>query len=98
MPTGYTYLIEKGCTFKEFVLGCSRAFGALISMRDSASDAEIPYEFKPSDYHLRELGEAKAKLKALPLMSTEEIDTARKARFNKVVASKEEYRQEVEKH
>lgn len=98
MPTGYSYPIEEGCTFREFVLGCSRAFGALISMRDSANDAEIPDEFKPSKYHQEGLEEAVAKLKALPLMSAEEVDAARKARFNKVVADRERYKKEVEKH
>lgn len=28
MPSGYTCGIEKGITFKEFALGCARAFGA----------------------------------------------------------------------
>lgn len=43
MPTGYTAdLMEKGQTFQQFALGCARAFGALIEMRDLPHDAPIP--------------------------------------------------------
>ena len=35
MPTGYTDKIKDGITFKEYAMGCARAFGALITMRDN---------------------------------------------------------------
>ena len=62
MPTGYTAtLMEKGQTFQEFIMGCARAFGALIEMRDSPNDAPIPDKFEPSDYHAKRLIESREK-------------------------------------
>lgn len=62
MPTGYTYLIEKDCTFKEYTLSCARAFGALIHMRDEPADAPITIPDEDAlggKYHLEELAKAK---------------------------------------
>jgi len=55
MPTGYTSCIEKGATFKEFAMGCARAFGHCITMRNESHDAKIPKEFPYSDYHSKAL-------------------------------------------
>lgn len=43
MPTGYTAKLYEGTeqSFSDFALGCARAFGALIHMRDDSSSAEI---------------------------------------------------------
>lgn len=64
MPTGYTADLYEGkdISFEEFVLKCARNFGALITMRDEPWDAEIPDEFKPSDYHQKALDAAKERL------------------------------------
>lgn len=64
MPTGYTSDIYDGkaVTFEEFALGCARAFGALVTMRDDPRDAEIPQEFAPSLYHARAAGDARRRL------------------------------------
>ncbi len=52
MPTGYTHDIEKeDFTFEEFTLGCAKAFGACISMRDLPSNTTIPDEFKVEPYY-----------------------------------------------
>lgn len=51
MATGYTMNISKDETFEYFVLGCARAFGALVQMKDDPRDATIPNEIKPSTYH-----------------------------------------------
>jgi len=75
MPTGYTANIEKGISFPEFALHCARAFGALIHMRDSASDAEIPDEIKPSEYHKIAIDEALIKLNEAKKMTLEEAKT-----------------------
>ena len=63
MPTGYTDLINNGCTFNEFVMGCARAFGATIDMRDEPLGAEIPEKFELSDYHSAKIDEAKRETK-----------------------------------
>lgn len=52
MPTGYTAKLYDGQdqTFEEFVLSCARAFGALITLRDTP-EAPIPDKFEPSSYY-----------------------------------------------
>ncbi|MFA5323879.1 MAG: hypothetical protein WC373_14505 [Smithella sp.] len=74
MPTGYTAEIKNGITFNQYAMSCSRAFGALIMMRDEPADAPIPDEFKPSDYHVKALAEAEEKLRAFQLLSKEECN------------------------
>ena len=75
MPTGYTYPVVDGkvTDFPEFAMQCARAFGALITMREDPMDAEIPDEFKPSDYSGKKLAEAKAKLKKLHALSPAQV-------------------------
>lgn len=48
MPTGYTCYIEDGniTTAKDFIMLCTRAFGALISMRDEPLSSPIPQQIK----------------------------------------------------
>jgi hypothetical protein len=62
MPTGYTYYILKGCTFKEYALKCAHAFGANLELKDKSIDEPIP-EYKVDSYHLKELNKAKKELK-----------------------------------
>jgi hypothetical protein len=72
MPTGYTAkLVESGQTFPEFVMGCARAFGACIEMRDDPADTPIPEEFKPSEYHTKGLRAAKSELTRLKNFSAD---------------------------
>ena len=79
MPTGYTEIIGRKpeVTFREYALRCSRAFGALIEMRDDSLDAKIPDEFHPDDYHQKELQRAKETLQRAQSMTLEQ--TAREA-------------------
>jgi hypothetical protein len=51
MPTAYTSPIADGITFNEYAMGCARAFGALIMMRDHPQNEEIPESFEASKYH-----------------------------------------------
>jgi len=74
MPTGYTASIKDGIGFEDFVLRCSRAMGALISMRDEPMDADIPDEFLPSDYHVKEAEEARASLEKFKSMTDKEVE------------------------
>ncbi|MEK5167155.1 hypothetical protein NYE69_33275 [Paenibacillus sp. FSL R5-0527] len=89
MPTGYTSSIYNGeeVTVKDFVLKCSRAFGALVMMRDEPMDAEIPV-FEPSSYNLESLEKAKEQLKKLTSLSSEEVEKL----------AEEEYRNGVEEY
>lgn len=88
MPTGYTAPIKDGITFREYAMGCARAFGALITMRDEPADAEIPDAFEPSDYHIKAINKASDELKALSSMSA---DTA-------AAMAKEAYESEMKYH
>ena len=106
MPTGYTADLYEGkeVTFEEFVMKCARAFGALITMRDEPLDAPIPEEFQPSDWHLKELEEARQRLAEIQSWDEEQAEQeAKKAyqeavrRRNEVIARNIQIRQRYEK-
>ncbi len=82
MPTGYTYKVVEGTMseFADYALGCARAFGALIDLRDEPNDVPIPDEIKPSPYHQDRLAEAKLDLAAWDLMN----DVARRTKLDTV--------------
>ncbi|MES2662235.1 MAG: hypothetical protein V4629_02935 [Pseudomonadota bacterium] len=73
MPTGYTEKIRDGISFKEFALNCSRAFGALIHMRDDPMDKEIPKSIIVSDYDLVMSQKIKRELEELLNLPRSEI-------------------------
>jgi hypothetical protein len=76
MPTGYTDAIKDGISFKEYALGCARAFGALVGMRDEPFDKEIPQVIKPSDYHLEQIRSTMNEKLELLKMSAKELNDA----------------------
>jgi hypothetical protein len=94
MATGYTAIIEKGVTFRQFALGCARAFGALVTMRDDAPDVEIPEKFEPDDYNQKSLKEAVDELNRLNAMTDEQLSEAYSKQYN---ASLEGYNESLRK-
>lgn len=68
MPTGYTAPIADGITFRQYAMGCARAFGALIMMRDEPQNAEIPEAFEASKYHKDAIEKKSLELKELLAM------------------------------
>jgi hypothetical protein len=88
MPTGYTAEIHKGITFKQFVMTCARAMGALVMMRDEPSNAEIPAAFEPSTYHTEQLPRLRDKLGNLRVMTVSEAQAA----------AADDYAKELESH
>lgn len=94
MSTGYTSQIEKGVTFKEFVLSCSRAFGALITMRDDPADTTIPDEIIPSDWNKTELKKAEEQLETLQSMTIEQVE---KESFKEYLETINSYREKLRK-
>lgn len=79
MPTGYTAPVADGTitTLRDFALRCSRAFGALVSMRDDPLDAPIPERLVPSRWHADRLAEARLRLASLQAMTdAEKADAA----------------------
>lgn len=80
MPTGYTAEIEeKDISFKEFALRCARAFGACMDMREEPLSEKIPDEFKPHDYHPKNIRESKEKLETIRRMSDCDAEAAASA-------------------
>lgn len=75
MPTGYTAKIAEGISFPEFAMSCARAFGALITLRDSP-DAPIPDKFKPDYFYKKELYAAEDELRNVFNMTNAEADAA----------------------
>ena len=73
MPTGYTADIYEGkdVTFEDFAMNCSRAFGALISLRDEPN-ASITDEFKVDKYCYNAVEEAKSKLAKVEALTLNE--------------------------
>lgn len=69
MPTGYTDRIKDGITFQQFAMGCARAFGACVTMRDDSSDKAIPERFEPSGWNKKELSKAYKELESINGMS-----------------------------
>lgn len=73
MATGYTYGVVDGTvtSVREFALGCSRAFGALIQFRDDNSNREI-LNIPLDHYHEEELLAAQQALDAYNALSKDE--------------------------
>lgn len=81
MPTGYTQPIADGISFEEYALGCARAFGALIEMREEPADAPIPEEFKPSDFYARSLAAAQETLALVMALTPDEAEQEAQASY-----------------
>ena len=74
MPTGYTAPITDGITFKEYALGCARAFGALVMMRDDPTGAPIPDAWAVDSYHYTELEKARTELEHFKNLEYEDVE------------------------
>ncbi len=78
MPTGYTAVEEEeDVTFKQYLLGCARAFGACFHRRDDGS-LNQPEHQKESDYNKNSLLSIQEELKKLLDMTAEERNEAAK--------------------
>lgn len=95
MPTGYTEIIEKGCTFREYAMRCARAFGWFVRMRDTSLDSPIPDEIKPEEYHLREKEVAEVRLAELMHTRTEDAAGDARREFNKAIETYRNYQIEA---
>lgn len=107
MPTGYTCYIEDGniTTAKDFIMLCTRAFGALISMRDEPLSTPIPQEIKAdTQYADKMIQHYKNELAKYESLSPDEIhemnrteyenrETSRKKSLDKKLNIKKLYEQ-----
>lgn len=94
MPTGYTMDIEKGISFKEFVMSCAKAFGACITMRDEPSDMPIPKKFTVSDYHKKKTKQAEGQLKNLQKLTVAASGKRSKQEYQRKIEANKKYVQE----
>ena len=74
MPTGYTESITRNpeFTFRQYLLGCARAFGAAVQQRDEPVSAPLRLP-ELSDYYLRKFESASAELADLDAKSDEDL-------------------------
>jgi hypothetical protein len=84
MPTGYTEAIKDDITFKQYALGCARAF--IYEMRDS--NAPIPERFELDTHHAEALAAAQARLTQLLYMSAEDAELEAAAEFKRALATR----------
>src|ERR1044071_9143634 len=96
MPTGYTAKLYEGedQSFEDFALGCARAFGASILMRDDSPNKPISIDAitDNSDYHVRAIRETKAEIARIMAMTPEEIRQAARSEFRDRKESDERYK------
>lgn len=94
MPTGYTSVLDSTAdtTLKDFILGCSRAFGATIMQRDDPPGP--PEEPKMSDYHSEALVRAHEDLNRYEGMTFHECCDASRIEYVKHKAQHEKSQQE----
>jgi hypothetical protein len=91
MPTGYTTNVQEGkvVELKDYILDCSRNFGALIHMRDDSNNTEIRYR-EVSDYHLKQLERAKNNYEEFKKLTDEEIQLKLDESYNQNLKDKKE--------
>lgn len=90
MPSGITAPIANGemTSGKEFLLRCSRQFGALVHMRDDSLDDEIKLQEVSTGYHDNSIAQAREALHALKNLTLAEA----------AVAIEQEYQSELKRH
>ncbi len=93
MPTGYTYVIEEkeNVSFREFALGCARAFGACIDLKDEPIDSEIPEKFTESSYHRDKYNELILDLKKYENMDERTADKKAEEEYLSETNSRKDY-------
>jgi len=89
MPTGYTYSIEKGISFYEFVLRCARAMGACIEQREDRSDV-LPKIQEPSDYNEKRVKEIEEEIDRFKSLSDSALEKQSDNAYEKDVEDKKE--------
>lgn len=86
MTTGYTAIIERGCSFEEFVWRCARGMGALITMRDDSLETPVPARFTAeTSYYEVDLKKYHDALRRLEAMTDEEAEHASRVEQDLIV-------------
>lgn len=87
MPTGYTEIIETGCTFEEYLWRCVRAFGVALDQRDESLSVPVRDREPRESYYVTALAEEKALLAGLRKMNNRQAGEACAAEYRKQLAS-----------
>jgi len=97
MPSGYTAGVQSGeiTDFKDYAMGCARAFGALVMMRDDPSDAEIPEKFEPSKFSRDRLVKLRKELDQFKAMGSDERRDLHESEHRDEIASAEKRLAEI---
>jgi hypothetical protein len=90
MPSGYTCKIKDGQSFNDFVMGCARAMGVCVTMRDDPADTPIPEVFKPSDYHVKAVESAIQAAAKFKTMSDEDAELQATKAYNDACEQRKE--------
>lgn len=97
MPTGYTAKISEGQNFEDFILGCARAFGACVMMRDESGNKLIPEKFEESSHHKEEYNKACIELKKYEIMSEKDINKKAIKDYNQQLKNQKEHLEKIDK-
>ena len=96
MPTGYTAPVKDGeiTELADYALTCTRAFGAMVLLRDSDQSLEATRRYveeqayaESSSYYENALAKSKERLAELRAMTDEQVLAAANAAYEEVVAS-----------
>jgi hypothetical protein len=96
MPTGYTAPIYEGkdITFADYAMGCARAFGALMDLRDEPAGTPIPDEFIPRPYYREHLDSALRRAAEIEAWTDEQAEAEAGQSHDKAVRDATELRQQ----
>lgn len=91
MPTGYTSDVQDGkvTELKDYILRCSRNFGASIHMRDCDFGCEIRHR-EISDYYLNRLDKVKKEFEEFRNLTDEEIQEQLDNKYKQEVKDRKE--------
>lgn len=104
MPTGFTAVVQDGrvTELEDFIIGCARGFGALITLRDEDQSLDATKRFiddkaylDKSTYYANSLKESYDRLQKLILITDQEIEdevTAERERVTEYNRKQEEKR------
>jgi len=97
MPTNYTADIEKDMSFEDYVLGCSRAFGATMHQRDDNMKDKPKLRGVESSHHVDALSIAKKTVVELEAMKGVNDRTAfgKKVIEEEIACSQESFNKKI---
>lgn len=91
MPTGYTAKVGEGQSFRDFVINCSRAFGANVMRRDDPLDGSVK-TYSVSSYYQERLNDAEQELEQHLQLDKEQYNSLKRRKlYQEYLDEKREY-------